>query len=63
MKSITKDAPLKTAVFRIGRNGNGTVYYRRTPAQIDALVREYRTAGWTVTPLPPSGAQEWYQLD
>lgn len=38
-----------TAIFTVGKNGNGTVYYNKTKEEVDKLIDEYEKAGWKVS--------------
>lgn len=54
-----------TAVFRIGKDGNGTAYAGRSEKEINDLVRQYKKCGWKVTYITENkdAGQVWYQLD
>lgn len=54
-----------TAIFQVGVNGNGTVYYNKTDDEIADLVREYKSHDWQVTykGVNADGTQVIYQLD
>lgn len=53
-----------TVVFRIGEDGNGTVYSGRSEKEIKNLVRDYEKCGWLVTYITTSDSGTiWYQID
>ena len=52
-----------TCVFRIGDNGNGTVYYKQTQKQLEGLIRKYKKAGWSIRLVNTTESQLWFQMD
>lgn len=55
-----------TAVFRIGSDGNGTIYYDKTEEEINSLVKSYEKRGYKVQPLGAAKCdtnQKWFQID
>ena len=53
-----------TAIFKIGKDGNGTVYAGRSEEEIKKLVRDYEKCGWTVTYAGTNKelGQVWYEI-
>lgn len=54
-----------TVVFRIGKDGNGTVYSGRSEKEIKNLVKDYEKQGWQVTHITTvtDTGTVWYQID
>ena len=51
-------------LFTVGRNGNGTIYHRKTPTEISNLVKQYERKGWEVSLVcADSGNWVWYEIN
>ncbi len=54
-----------TAIFRIGKDGNGTVYAGRSEKEIKNIIRDYEECGWKVTHIKTNKdrGQVWYEVE
>ncbi len=52
-----------TAIFKIGKDGNGTVYAGRTEKEIEKIIRDYKKCGWKVELIKKNElGQVWYEI-